>query len=144
MHESNPLSTSTNYSIFIHTLPEQFSAVRSSSVTFIPKGARLAQVKGELYFEQGIRLVVSERLMYRRSLDIIQWYGYEVWQNEEKLYWYDPQPHPDDPSLAENHPHHKHIPPNIKQNRILAPQMSFARPNLPVLIKEIEELIREV
>jgi len=37
--------------------------------------------------------------------------------------------------------HHKHIPPNIKHNRIPAPEMSFNRPNLPVLIQEIETLL---
>jgi hypothetical protein len=72
---------------------------------------------------------------------VIDWYGYEVWQSEEKLYWYDSQPHPNDPTLAGTYPHHKHLPPDIKHNRIPAPQMSFTRPNLPVLIQEIEELV---
>ena len=38
---------------------------------------------------------------------------------------------------------HKHIPPNIKRNRIPAPQMSFTRPNLSVIVQEIEELIQK-
>jgi hypothetical protein len=38
------------------------------------------------------------------------------------------------------HPHHKHIPPNIKHNRIPAPGLSFDQPNLPLLIAEIEQL----
>jgi hypothetical protein len=46
--------------------------------------------------------------------------------------------------LASSHPHHKHIPPNIKRNRIPAPQMSFIQANLPVLIQEIEDLIKEL
>ena len=32
--------------------------------------------------------------------------------------------------------------PNIKHNRIPAPGMSFSQPNLPGLIREIEELIK--
>lgn len=56
--------------------------------------------------------------------------------------WYDPQPHPNDPSLASTHPHHKHVPPDIKHNRIPAPGLSFDRPNLPYLIAEIETLLR--
>lgn len=40
--------------------------------------------------------------------------------------------------LASTHPHHKHIPPDIKHNRIPAPGLSFTRPNLPFLIEEIE------
>jgi hypothetical protein len=39
-------------------------------------------------------------------------------------------------------PHHKHVPPDIKHNRIPAPNLSFERPNLPVLIAEINEIAR--
>ena len=39
------------------------------------------------------------------------------------------------------HPHHKHIPPDIKHNRIPAPGLSFDEPNLPFLIREVEGLI---
>jgi hypothetical protein len=122
---------------------EQFPSVKSSTLVFIRRGATLARVTGELYFEQGIRLVVRERILYHRLPLIIEWYGYEVWQSEEKLYWYDSQPHPDNPALASTHPHHKHVPPDIKHNRIPAPNMSFTHPNLPALIEEIEELIEK-
>jgi hypothetical protein len=40
--------------------------------------------------------------------------------------------------LASTHPHHKHVPPGIKHNRIPAPNMRFTKPNLPALIEEIE------
>ena len=60
----------------------------------------------------------------------------------DKFAWYDAQPHPNDPTLASTYPHHKHIPPNIKRNRILASNMSFTQPNLSSLIREIEELVR--
>jgi hypothetical protein len=36
---------------------------------------------------------------------------------------------------------YKHIPPEIKHNRIPAPEMSFTKPNLPTLIREIEAII---
>ncbi len=68
-------------------------------------------------------------------------YGYEVWRNADKLFWYDSQPHPNNPELASTHPHHKHIPPNIKRNRVPAPKMSFTPLNLVALIEEIEELL---
>ena len=55
---------------------------------------------------------------------------------------YDPQPHPDAPALQSSHPHHKHIPPDIKHHRIPAPKMSFTQPNLPALIGEIEEMLK--
>ena len=97
---------------------------------------------GELYFAYDIRLVIRERILYHRLPIVLDWYGYEVWQGGERLYWYDSQPHPNDPALASTHPHHKHIPPDLKRNRIPAPNMSFLRPNLPALIHEIEELIK--
>jgi len=33
------------------------------------------------------------------------------------------------------------LPPDVKHNRIPAPEMSFARPNLPALIREIETVV---
>lgn len=140
---SNPFRTPEDYELFLYMLTDQFLSIRSSTVVFIRRGATLARVTGELYFEQNIRLVIRERILYHRLPLVIDWYGYEVWQGEEKLYWYDSQPHPNDPDLAETHPHHKHVPPNIKHNRIPASNMSFMAPNLPVLIQEIEQLIKK-
>lgn len=68
-------------------------------------------------------------------------YGYEVWLAGDKLYWYDSQPHPHIPELADTHPHHKHIPSDINHNRVPASGLSFDAPNLPFLIQEIESLI---
>lgn len=82
----------------------------------------------------------------REELDIeaelITSYGYEVYHKDEKLYWYDDFPHPNDPALASTYPHHKHIPPNIKRHRIPALGISFVKPNLPYLIQELERLIQ--
>ena len=140
----NPLRTSEDYELFLYTLSDKFSSIRNSTITFARKGISLARVSGEIYFNHSIKLVVRERIIYNRLPAIIDWYGYEVWQGEEKLYWYDSQPHPDEISLQNNHPHHKHIPPDIKHNRIIAPNMSFTRPNLTSLIQEIEELIEKL
>jgi len=138
---SNLFRTPEDYELFLYTLAEQFPAINSSTVVFIRRGATLARVMGELRFEGNIRLVIRERILYQRLPLVLDWYGYEVWHGQEKLYWYDSQPHPNNPELADNHPHHKHIPPNIKHNRIPAPNMSFTSPNLPALIEEIETLI---
>ncbi|MEE4356833.1 MAG: DUF6516 family protein, partial [Desulfococcaceae bacterium] len=62
-------------------------------------------------------------MSFDNDMVVIESYGYEIWQNSDKISWYDSQPHPNTPELAENHPHHKHIPPNIKSNRIPAPQL---------------------
>ena len=140
---SNPLRTIEDYELFLYALTEQFPPVRRSTVLLIRRGATLARVTGELLFDRHIRLVVRERVLYHRLPAVMDWYGYEVWQGEEKMFWYDSQPHPNDPALQSTHPHHKHVPPDIKHNRIPAPEMSFTRPNLPVLIREIETLIKK-
>ena len=98
---------------------------------------------GELSFEQGFRLVIRERLTYDRLPVVIDSYGYEIWREGVKLCWYDSQPHPNEPALQSTHPHHKHIPPNMKHNRVPAENMSFNRPNLPTLVAEVEALVRE-
>jgi len=138
---SNPLRTPEDYELFLYTLTEQYPAVQRSTVILIRLGATLARVTGELHFAYGLRVVVRERLLYHRLPMVIDWYGYEVWRGEEKLYWYDSQPHFDDPDLQSSQPHHKHIPPDIKHHRIPAPGLSFSRPNLPVLIQEVEKLL---
>jgi len=141
---NNPLRTPEDYELFLYTLADQFPSIRCSTVTFVRRGASLARVAGELYFDHEIRLVVRERVLYRRLPVVIDEYGYQVWQGDDKLCWYDPQPHPNDPALQSTYPHHKHIPPNIKHNRVPAPEISFIRPNLPALIREIETLIEQM
>jgi hypothetical protein len=135
--------TIEDYELFLYTLIDRFPEVQRSTVVLVRRGSTLARVAGELLLAHNFRLVLRERLLYRRSSVVIDSYGYEIWHGSEKLYWYDSQPHPDDPSLQETQPHHKHIPPNIKQNRIPAPDMSFTKPNIPALIQEIEALIHE-
>jgi len=141
---NNPLRTSEDYELFLYRLSEQFQLVRQSTVRFIRRGAFLARVTGELHFDHSIRLVLRERVVCQRLPVAIDSYGYEVWCGDEKLYWYDSQPHPNDPALQSTEPHHKHIPPDIKHHRIPAMEMSFNKPNLPVLIQEIEALIEKV
>lgn len=138
---TDPLRTAEDYELFLYTLADEFPSIRHSTLTFVRRGASLARVSGELHFDHAVRLIVRERLTFDRLPVTIDGYGYEVWRGEEKLYWYDSQPHPDDSVLQATHPHHKHLPPDIKHNRIPAPEISFSRPNLPLLIHEIEELI---
>ncbi len=47
-----------------------------------------------------------------------------------------------EPNLQSTYPHHKHIPPNIKHNRIPA-QATFTRSNFDMLIREIETLLKK-
>jgi len=132
--------TPEDYELYLYTLVDRYNSVKTSTITFVRVGSTLARVAGELSFKNGIRLVVRERILYHRLPIVLDWYGYEVYRGDEKLYWYDSQPHPDDETLQSTHPHHKHISPNIKHNRIPAENMSFIQPNLPALIQEIESL----
>jgi hypothetical protein len=139
---NSPLRTPEDYELFLYELAEKFPSVCCSTVTFVRRGSTLARVTGELFFDRDFRIVIRERILYTRMPAVIDWYGYEIWKGEEKLFWYDSQPHPNDPDLRTTDPHHKHIPPDIKHHRIPAPNMSFSRPNIPELIREIEDLIR--
>jgi hypothetical protein len=138
---NNAMRSADDYELFLYTLAERFSSIRSSTLVFERRGSTLARVAGEIMFERGFRIVVRERVVFNRLPATIEWYGYEIWQGEQKLCWYDSQPHPDDPTLQSTHPHHKHVPPDIKHHRIPAPAMSFNRPNLPTVIREVEQAL---
>ncbi|HFE67132.1 MAG TPA: hypothetical protein ENJ93_07710 [Chloroflexi bacterium] len=112
-------------------------------MTVIRRGKRTAVLKGEVIFAHGYRISIQERLSLDFGTVEIEFYGYELWHNAEKIAWYDAQPHPNNPALASTHPHHKHIPPDIKHNRIPAPNMSFIQPNLSALVEEIQKLIAQ-
>ncbi|MBU1660392.1 MAG: hypothetical protein KKD28_02845 [Chloroflexi bacterium] len=139
----NPFQSLREYEEYVYTLKQRFSSIQRSTLVVIRRGKRVAVLEGELTFAQGYRITVQERLSFDTGTVEIEFYGYELWHNVEKIAWYDAQPHPNNPALASTHPHHKHIPPDIKHNRIPAPNMNFAQPNLPVLIGEIENLVAQ-
>lgn len=131
----------TSLAAYTHFIVEHLnrSSVLRSTVTVWSVSPYTGVAEGEVFFPNGFRLRLREELDFDAAL--ITSYGYEVYRGEEKLYWYDDYPHPNDPTLASTHPHHKHVPPNIKRNRILAPGISFLEPNLPQIVSEIEELL---
>lgn len=131
----NPLSLLREYSRLVAETLNRPTVTRST-VTVWSESAYTGVAEGEVFFQQGFRLRLREELDFDAGL--ITAYGYEVHQGEERLYWYDDFPHPNDPTLAATHPHHKHIPPDIKHHRIPAPGLSFTQPNLPYIIAEIE------
>ena len=135
-----PFANFEAYETFLYALPDSFSSVLQTTVVLIRSGKSIATAKGEVIFQNGIRLVMREQLLSFGVVEIED-YGYEVWRDDELLYWYDSQPHPHIPELQDTHPHHKHLPPDIKHNRILAPGLSFAQPNLPFLMAEIERSV---
>ncbi|MEA3349766.1 MAG: DUF6516 family protein [Chloroflexota bacterium] len=135
---NKPLESLVKYSQFVAELLNNL-AVEHSTVAIWPVSKYTGIAEGEILFIKGYRLRMREELDFDAGL--IASYGYEVYRGERRLYWYDDFPHPNNPTLASTHPHHKHVPPDIKHNRIPAPHISFFRPNLAVLIREIESLI---
>lgn len=137
----NPLQSLRDYEEFIYTLKQRFTSIQGSTLVVIRRGKRTALLVGELVFKRGYRISLKERLSYDNEVVSIEDYGYELWHNNEKIAWYDAQPHPNDAELAPSFPHHKHVPPDIKHHRIPAPHISFNQPNVQVLIQEVEKLI---
>ncbi|MEJ2326836.1 MAG: DUF6516 family protein [Chromatiaceae bacterium] len=136
----NPFQSLADYEAFIYQLGSQFAAIRRSTLVVVRRGATVAVLRGELEFDHSIRLNVRERLTFDHLPGRIREYGYEVWQHGQLLYWYDSQPHPDDPTLVDTHPHHRHVHPDTKHHRALASGLSFQQPNIPFLVREISEL----
>ncbi len=135
----NPFQSLQQYEQFVYTLQQAYTSITRSTLVIVRRGRGTAHLSGELIFASGYRLIVYEILNWDTGSVNVKQYGYEVWSGNDKLYWYDSQPHPADPSLASTHPHHRHIPPDIKHHRIAAPGLSFIQPNLPFLIQEIEQ-----
>ncbi|MGQ0602487.1 MAG: toxin-antitoxin system TumE family protein [Anaerolineales bacterium] len=137
----SPFQSRREYERYVYSLPDTFPSVQRSTLVVAPRGRTTATLTGELAFAAGYRLSIVERLTFEAGRVFIETYSYEAWRGADKLYWYDSQPHPNDPLLASTHPHHKHIAPDIKHNRVLAPGLSFEQPNLSLLVTEIEKLI---
>jgi hypothetical protein len=126
------------YCQLVAGLPDRFSSIRASTLAVYTIGPSIAETAGQLTFDAGYVLDVWELLDLANGS--IRSYSYELNCAEERVWWYDPTEHPNDPTLESSYPHHKHVLPDIKHNRIPAPETSFTRPNLPVLIQEIEKL----
>lgn len=137
----NTLKSIDEYSRFVAEFFDR-SIIDRSTVKVWSVSTYTGIAEGEVFFINDYRLRMREELDFDEG--VITSYGYEVYRGDERIYWYDDFPHPDDPSLASTHPHHKHVPPNIKQNRKPAPAISFSRPNLPELLREIEEILQHV
>jgi hypothetical protein len=134
----HPLQSLAAYSQFVAELLNR-STVQRSTLAVWSDSPYTGIADGEVFFVHGFRLRLREELDF--DAHVITSYGYEVYRSEERLYWYDDFPHPHDPALASTLPHHKHVPPDVKRHRVPAPEISFTNPNLPLLIREIEELM---
>lgn len=123
---------------FVNSLPDQFPRIHTRHLLSLNVIKYYAELAGDVLFADGYRPNVYERLSWDVGPLTMEGYSCAVWRGSEDLYWYDSQSQPNDPALADTDPHHKHIPPDIKHHRVPAPGLSFAEPNLPFLIREIE------
>lgn len=135
---AGPLGSLGSYSALVAELLQR-PEVERSTVAVWSDSPFTGIAEGEVFFADGLRLRLREEIDFADGLIIS--YGYEVYRGEERLYWYDDFPHPEDPSLASTFPHHKHVPPDMKRNRIPAPGLSFEHPNLPRILDEILALL---
>jgi len=134
---TNPLASIEAYEALIYSLPDVFPHIRMSTLVVASIGPMTAVVRGEVHFGQSLYLRVLEVVNFRQRR--IERYGYELWKGNEELWWYDSWPHPDLPELRSTDPHHKHVPPDIKHHRVPAPGIGFSAPNLPLLMREVEQ-----
>ena len=133
----NSLESLADYSYFLAETMSRPSVLRST-IRVWSSSPFTGTAEGEATFANGVRLRMREELDFADGL--ITSYGYEVYRGTERLYWYDDFPHPEESALASTFPHHKHVPPDIKRNRIPAPNLQFTGPNLIAIIEEIESL----
>ena len=108
----HPLQSLAAYSRFVAELLDRSSVERSTVVVW-SASPYTGIAEGEVYFSHGIRIRLREELDF--DARVITSYGYEVYRHDERLYWYDDFPHPNNATLATTFPHHKHVPPDIKQ-----------------------------
>ena len=131
----NPLGSLADYSHFVAETLNRPSILQST-IRVWSTSPFTGTAEGDVTFSNGLHLRMRGELDFADAL--ITSYGYEVYRGTERLYWYDDFPHPDDSSLAATFPHHKHVPPDIKHNRIPVDYLQFAEPNLLAIVKEIE------
>lgn len=123
-----------DYERLIYQLVDTHPQILSSTLRLYTNSATTCFVRGAVWFHSGLELRIFEYIDFSDG-ELLD-YSYTVFRGDEKIRWYDPQPHPDNPELASTFPHHRHEPPDIKHNRRPAPGISFTDPNLPALMAD--------
>jgi len=129
------------YARLIFSLLADRATVERHTLALYTVSRTIGIARGQIVFRSGHLLRVFEQIDFVAHR--ITKYFYELTYQDELLWWYDPMPHPDVLDLQSTHPHHKHIPPDIKHHRTPAPGFSFTAPNLPQLIAEVEAIVAD-
>jgi hypothetical protein len=122
------------YERFVYSLPATHPEIQSSTLRLYTNSPTTCFIRGSIWLQNEVELRVFEYLDFSDE-ELLDYY-YAVFRGQERVRWYDPQPHPENPELASTFPHHLHEPPDIKHNRKPAPGISFQAPNLPTLIAD--------
>lgn len=126
------------YESLVCGLADDYAEVVGSTLHMYSTSAMTSIVQGRVTLSNDLVIQVVEALDFKRQR-ILQ-YSYTVFRGEERIRWYDAQPHPENPDLASTFPHHLHDPPDSKHNRKPAPGISFTAPNLPAVIADCTAL----
>ena len=126
------------YERLLYSLADSYPEVSSSTLRLYPNSSTTCFVRGSVWFHNGLELRVFEYLDFSDG-ELLN-YSYTVFSGEERIRWYDPQPHPEIASLASTFPHHYHEPPDIKHNRQPATGISLTEPNLSALIAQVSQM----
>jgi hypothetical protein len=72
---SEPFRTPEDYELFLYTLVERFSVISRSTLVFVRVGASMARISGELFLQNGIKIIVRERMVFDRLPLLIDGYA---------------------------------------------------------------------
>lgn len=128
------LPSREEYEHFIYSLPTEYPEIASSTLHVYTNSRTTCFVRGSIWFRNGLELRTFEYIDLSDS-ELLN-YHYSIFRGQERIRWYDPQPHPENSELSITYPHHYHEHPDIKHNRRPAPGIRFDAPNLPTLIAD--------
>lgn len=128
------LLSRSEYEHYLYVLLPQHAQVVRSTLRLFTNSAATSMVRGQIELDNNLVIRVFEYIDLADETFLE--YSYAIYEGEEKIRWYDAQPHPENPTLKPTFPHHFHSPPDIKHNRQPAHGISYSQPNLPAIIAD--------
>lgn len=74
----NPFQSLHEYEEFVYTLPNRYPFIRSSTLVVARRGAKVADLEGELMFDRGIRFSIHEFFTFYDGPLTLRRYSYGV------------------------------------------------------------------
>ena len=92
-----------DYERFVYSLTDGHPEILSSTLRLYSNSTTIGFIRGTIWFHNGLELRVFEYLDFSDG-ELLD-YSYTIFRGEERVRWYDPQPHPENPELAAKFPH---------------------------------------